>query len=591
MDPETPSEATGLLDDKSPEEPPSAEIVHEDEEVDGNLANPFAPGTMALVVHYFVIGVVDGIYGVPTTYYMYDVLDLSADEKYRYDICLSMVECVRFFILLTCVCCPGCIPRAKIFWTIGIILFSSFYATLGLVAQGSIPGLGLSLNTYMTLGLIGKVGENLFSGVLTMELARRTRAESLARRGFLIVTTDLVNEFGSTIGYLLDECFYSNAFDWNITTWSIPTVCWITSLTPIFVILPALYFYDEPPSKPYTIVGIFQECFAAISSPDVFLPFIVIEISTMLDVSNGAVDELLIDGCGVTTDEYLLYKIIKMLFTVAAIWTYRTYFFNTNFVTLVIAAQVFYRVVQMNYTWLLWNNGHNPIYQNGGNCMTYWGVLEISATVVDQFKDEAKDVIKYLFTVMKPGRSGMLNVLMASMDSTYSIVNSCISDELLTIWPTSADDIENYEFKGWIYLQFLTAIVPLPFLVGVSLQLPRSRVEQKKAADLNSTDDPTPPAGLTDESQNKVASHMNGHWVYAAIPVSLWLFYVFFGVYWTYFTDKYTDELHWKNPNANYYGSELFIFIVLTASYCICLVIATLVATGQLTWLRSKPLN
>ena len=45
------------------------------------LASPFALGSLALLVQSFVIGAIDGIYGVPLTYYMYDVLDISGDNS------------------------------------------------------------------------------------------------------------------------------------------------------------------------------------------------------------------------------------------------------------------------------------------------------------------------------------------------------------------------------------------------------------------------------------------------------------------------------------------------------------------------------
>lgn len=65
-----------------------------------NDASPWALGNVALVVQYFIMGLITSFYGVPTTYWLCDQLSLSADAVVRYNIMLSLPECVRVLFSL-----------------------------------------------------------------------------------------------------------------------------------------------------------------------------------------------------------------------------------------------------------------------------------------------------------------------------------------------------------------------------------------------------------------------------------------------------------------------------------------------------------
>lgn len=544
------------------------------------LASPWALGSLALLVQSFVIGAVDGIYGVPLTYYMYDVLDISGDNKYLYNIALSLPECVRILLVAPVFFFPYTFPRVKVFWVLSLLVFCSHYVFLATTST-------LTMQSFMVYGFIGKLGENVFSGILAMEYVQRTKLESLQERGKLIVICNLANYLGTMLGYVLDYLFYENAFDWDIHTLTVKSICWIVAIAPLVIILPFIYLYEEQPSPPQPVFSVARDLFGAVSSPDLMLPFMIIMIGDILDISNGATDSLLLDGCDISAKHYTIWKLFRQVLLTAGVGAYLRLAFKWDFVTVVVATTVFYQFCQANLTWLVYNGGDNELYDDPDNCLTYYGVLVGGAETVMELNDMAKEVIKGILTVSRAGRSSLVNVLFSSVDSTFQLINSIISDELYEIWPASSSAIEKGIFDGWWRLQILSSLGPVAFQVLSSLGLPRSREEQAEAATVSGTD----VVGKGSEGSSAIVDgkFLTGRWWCGISIILIWLFYVCFAYWWTFHDDHAGKELYWQPNTSAYSSKDAFIFAVLLLSYIASGLVSLAVGAGLVNWLKQPP--
>lgn len=534
--------------------------------------NPFALGTFAIVATYFCISCVSNFYSVPITYYMYDVLDLSADEVYVYDITLSMFECLRIVFVVGMLSFPVKMKRAKTFWAIGVCLFSLNYILLAIQSTGN---KNISLVQFMTYALLGKVGENMMYGIVIVQLAERTGMESVDKRGWLVLASALVTEAGTLCGYMIDELFYSNVFDWPIKTLSIEEICYITAFVPLGVLLPAIYFYEESSSLPSnTVIGLCKELFASLASPDVFLTFLALEVRNYLELSNYATTELLLDGCGVDSEYYIFYKMGKLFAQFAGIWFYRKYFFSWDFVNVSLGVMLIFRAGDALIMFLSYNDGNNFIYNSPDTCMTYYGVINIIQEFANESKTQIKAILIYALSVSTTSRSPIFSVLLFSFDQAFSLMNDCVSEELIKVFHVTASNIEAGNLWGWFRVQSLIALVPIPFCVCCTLKIPRYR------SDL----DASSKAYATDCVDSKGVFSI-GHRIPAAISTMTWGAGILFIAYWTYYSDKFGGDIRLLNVNQPDYWDQVFVALVLVSTYGGCCVISVVMVMGKLDWL------
>lgn len=523
--------------------------------------NPWDHRTIALPTYFFVNSFVSALYSIPVDYYLYDVLDVSADTQYLYEIILKIPECFEIIFALWVLSTPYTFQRAKVFWSVGIVVFSTNYILLA--TRDS-----LTTNMFMMFGFSAKCGEKLIGAIVTMELMRLTRLEPLHRKGYLVVTCALAYEAAAFIGLTVDELFYSNAFDWPIPTLSIKFIAWACGITPLLIFLP-LYFYDEPISDPKPIVGTVVELLAAMASPDVIVPFLGYLMFQIIDVSNGSTKEVLIDGCGVPMEKYIFYEIIEKGLMVVSVSIYRRYIFQWNFVSVIIIGVVFYQFMGLNEIWLAYNGGKNALYTNPDHCLVFYGTLNSAGAFLSKWKDECVSIVFYVVNASRPGRTSSLNVLFSSINEVFSLFSSSVSDELLTIWPTSASDIEGGNLDGWVKLQLTVILSTITFKVLTLSTMPASRTQQTDRAEMNHTDDPP--------------RLYSGHWQVSFAVVGAWISCGTFVFWWSFRTDIDGQILTMSDP------TDLFIFITLVSVYTASAVMAVVLGSGMADWLRVPP--
>lgn len=286
---------------------------------------------------------------------------------------------------------------------------------------------------------------------------------------------------------------------------------------------------------------------------------------------------------------YLTWKVVKEVVVCSGIVVYLRFTFSWNFVTIVILCLIVYKLCEANLTWLVVNDGHNVLYENPQRCLEFYGALTLSADTIAELKSTAKEVIKGILIVSRTGRTSLLSVLFASMDSTYSLINSIMSDELMEIWPTSASAIEAGNFSGFWRLQLLTSLGPLLFQVMSAWGLPRSRQEQAEAAKTTGTDVIVPEGPLdTEDVPLSSMKLFTGHWRGGMAVSGLWMFAVAFAYWWTYHEDVYGYTLHWKF-GSNFDFSEAFIFWYLIAMYAAAACMSLAIGLGLVNHLRRAP--
>lgn len=523
--------------------------------------NPWHRGTIALPAYFFVINIVTSLYSIPFDYYLYDVLDVSADTQYLYEIFLKLPECLEIVFALWVISTPYTFRRAKFFWGAGIVIFSVNYILLATRDT-------LTANIFMVLGFASKCGERLSGAVVTMELMRRTKLEPLHQKGYLVVTCALASEVALFIGLVLDEIFYANAFDWQIPTLSISSMALVCGITPLITFLP-LYFYDEPQSDPKSILETLIELFSALASPDVLVPVLGYIMFQVIDVSNKSTKEVLIDGCGVSINRYIAYEIFEKALMVLSVSVYRRYIFQWNFVSVMIIGVVFYQLMGLNELWLAYNGGENVLYQDAGNCLIFYGTLNTAGAFVSKWKDECVSIIFYVVNAGRPGRTTTLNVLFTSINEVFSLLSSAVSDELLTIWPTSAAAIEGGNLNGWVKLQLTVILSTIFFKIMALSTMPASRTQQADRAEMNHTDDPP--------------KMYSGHWKVAFVIIGVWVLCGSFDFWWSFRTDKSGSILTLTN------STDVFIFVTLVAVYSMSAVLAVILGSGMADWLHLPP--
>lgn len=536
------------------------------------ILDPFAIRNIALIATYFVISCVSNFYSVPITYYMYDVLDLSADEVYVYDIMEKILECCRIVFVVGMLSFPVKMMRAKTFWAIGLCLFSLNYLLLAFHCS---DGQKLSLVQFMTFALIGKLGENMMYGVVVVQLAERTGIESVNSKGMMVLTCALMTEFGSLCGYIIDEIFYSNVFDWPIQTLSIEGICYITALVPLGVILPSVYFYEEPSSLPTnTVMGLCRELFAALASPDVFLTFLALEVRNYLELSNYGTTELLIDGCGVNSAYYIFYKIGKLFAEFAGVWVYKRFFFSWDFVKVSLVIMAIFRTGDVLIMFLAYNDGNNYIYTHPDSCMAYYGIINIIQEFANESKVQIKTILIYAMSVGTASRSPIFSVLLFSFDEVFSLMNDCVSEVLIKIFHVTASNIEAGNLWGWLKVQSCIALIPIPFCVFCTLKLPRYR------SDL----DASSKAYATDTLESKDMQH-RGHTMPATVSTFAWGTGIIFIAYWTYWSDTFGGGIRLKSVHQVDYGDQVFVAIILAGTYFGCCILSVVMLMGKFDWL------
>ena len=94
------------------------------------LLDPFALGTVAMLVGAFVDNVCSALYDVPLKYYLYDDLGVSVRAYYVLSACTSIPSSLLpFFGLLALVPIRGC--HHKFYWMLGYALSCACYLVLG----------------------------------------------------------------------------------------------------------------------------------------------------------------------------------------------------------------------------------------------------------------------------------------------------------------------------------------------------------------------------------------------------------------------------------------------------------------------------
>ena len=104
----------------------------------------------------------------------------------------------------------------------------------------------------------------------------------------------------------------------------------------------------------------------------------------ILDISNGDDSTLIIDGCEVRSQPYLIWKMLQQAMLVGAVVLYRYKLFDQSFAVMTVVAMVFYRFCLLNMLWLVYNGGDNVLYQSPTNCLAYYGTLNIAYESVNQ---------------------------------------------------------------------------------------------------------------------------------------------------------------------------------------------------------------
>lgn len=542
-----------------------------------DLTHPFVMANFALIMTNFIFGLTSSISDAPILFYIYDVLDLSASYYYAYSIALNIVECLQIVLILVVTCIPIMdMKRYKIFWGVGIVFYSAGYLFLAVSSS-------ITYGNLIIYGLLSQLGYYLANGMLILEVTKRTRMESTQKKGYLVVTVAGVYYIGAFLGYIFDEVFYADLLSaWNVSVpqLSVQDICWVMAVVPIVTILPTLWVYEENESGSLELWTMVRQLVTSLASFDVLLAFLAIEVRSFLELSNGAESEILLDGCDITSDAYIVFKVIEIGLETLGVWVYRNYFFDKDFLTVFVTVIIIMRICEVNQIWLIYDNGHNAIFDSPDMCMAFYGTLECIKEFVNASKTQVKAVIMYLITVSKPERTGMFMVLFSSIDASFDLLSDCISDEMLEIWPTSAAAIEEGDYTGWWHLQLIAYCAPLPFIILASFALPRTRQEQVKLS--TAVAQKSTPSSL-------YTIMVSEYGPYATASLVAWLISVIFVSWWTWWTEMNTYELDIFNTSSPSYGTRLFIFLFLTISYSLAVLLSLAMGLGYVDWMKKAP--
>ncbi|KAH8058237.1 PGAP1-like protein [Aureococcus anophagefferens] len=432
------------------------------------LLDPFALGTVAMLVGAFVDNVCSALYDVPLKYYLYDDLGVSVRAYYVLSACTSIPSSLLpFFGLLALVPIRGC--HHKFYWMLGYALSCACYLVLG-TSSGS-P----SFSAIVWWLTCAAVGSSLRSTMLAMMMVERTRHETLANRGLFSLylasaragqESEIPNfkaSYLGRVGVVLRRAFVGQALasvlyenELGLGSWggfTISQIFVICGVAPLVVVIPLACFLKEVPSiaarstksvaarARFEFVAIWETLqdkrIGCILSFGLAL--------YLLTVTNAAHSYLLLDGCDISEPEYCWLKIVQDMTLWGVIVFYRQYLFEIDLHTLFVGAYVVRTLAKLN------------------DCVA---VVLTLALLLALAKRSARDASE---------RSASMSYLaIASILNVASSISDIIDIYLEDIWDVNTDKLEAHDYGGYWRLELLTALVPLAVLGFLPL-LPRTR--------------------------------------------------------------------------------------------------------------------
>ena len=442
------------------------------------LLDPFALGTVAMLVGAFVDNVCSALYDVPLKYYLYDDLGVSVRAYYVLSACTSIPSSLLpFFGLLALVPIRGC--HHKFYWMLGYALSCACYLVLG-TSSGS-PSFG-AIVWWLTCAA---VGSSLRSTMLAMMMVERTRHETLANRGLFSLYLASASYCGAFVGQALASVLYENEL--GLGSWggfTISQIFVICGVVPLVVVIPLACFLKEVPSiaarstksvaarARFEFVAIWETLqdkrIGCILSFGLAL--------YLLTVTNAAHSYLLLDGCDISEPEYCWLKIVQDMTLWGVIVFYRQYLFEIDLHTLFVGAYVVRTLAKLNDCVAVVAGGANSalpcLFWVGGDDVTYDSCDVVAAEVLTLAlllalaKRSARDASE---------RSASMSYLaIASILNVASSISDIIDIYLEDIWDVNTDKLEAHDYGGYWRLELLTALVPLAVLGFLPL-LPRTR--------------------------------------------------------------------------------------------------------------------
>lgn len=151
-----------------------------------------------------------------------------------------------------------------------------------------------------------------------MLVVKKSQLEDASESGTQMATILIPYYAGTVLGQFCAAFLYENSF--GISNWSglsIREVFIVIAITPIFTILPGVFFYPGDPEdsghqERLTFVGECSTLVRNLCEPSLYLPLLGFCWMNLSVIDNAAHSALLIDGCGVSEASFCLEKVVKV---------------------------------------------------------------------------------------------------------------------------------------------------------------------------------------------------------------------------------------------------------------------------------------